>query len=476
MRRIILPLLFIPVLFSCSPSVRQGEKMPVNESKYWKMVNVSGDDTLTLKDQDAALISRFKVKNFTLSMNIYTTDQAEASLMIHTGKESGAADKGYTVAINNSVYRSGSAQKTGSLSHIRNNYIHLVDDNTWFNLTVDVRGSRIAVLINDKIISEYNEPENPFRIEGHEGMKLSDGYIRFEKKTGNGTVFIGDMTLEALPDDLTESDTNSIDEANDYLTFLNQQDFPVIDFHGHLKGGLTVEQVSAHGRLHGYNYGLAPNCGLNFPVTNDSSLRAWYNEMEPEPVFKAMQCEGREWVTLFSPDAIALYDYIFTDAMTWTDHKGRRMRLWIPEETFVDNEQQFMDMLVGKIEAVMNQEPVDIYVNPTYLPDVIAAKYNELWTPERMDRVIKALADNDVALEINSRFKIPSLEFIKRARQAGVKFTLGTNNGGNEDLGALEYSLQMIREAGITADEMYLPKPAGEKKVLSKGLPAKITG
>jgi histidinol phosphatase-like PHP family hydrolase len=93
-----------------------------------------------------------------------------------------------------------------------------------------------------------------------------------------------------------------------------------------------------------------------------------------------------------------------------------------------------------------------------------------------MDRVIKVLVDNDVALEINSRFRIPSLEFVKRARVAGVKFTLGTNNGSNTDLGRLEYSLKVIEEAGITAEDMFLPRPEGEKKVMKKGLPSKITG
>jgi histidinol phosphatase-like PHP family hydrolase len=152
------------------------------------------------------------------------------------------------------------------------------------------------------------------------------------------------------------------------------------------------------------------------------------------------------------------------------------MRLWIPEETFVEDEQQFMDMLVVKIEAIISQEPVDIYVNPTYLPESIAGKYDALWTPERMDRVIKTLVDNDVALEINSRFKIPSLTFVRRARAAGVKFTFGTNNAGNSDLGRLEYSLKIMKEAGITAEDMFLPRPSGDKKVMKKGLPAKITG
>jgi hypothetical protein len=119
----------------------------------------------------------------------------------------------------------------------------------------------------------------------------------------------------------------------------------VIDFHGHPKGGLTVEQALIHGRQNGYNFGLASNCGLNFPITDDSSLYAYYDELQDEPAFKVMQCEGREWVKLFTPEPVALFDYIFSDGMTFTDYKGRRMRLWLNNEVFIDDEQQFMTSL-----------------------------------------------------------------------------------------------------------------------------------
>jgi histidinol phosphatase-like PHP family hydrolase len=65
-------------------------------------------------------------------------------------------------------------------------------------------------------------------------------------------------------------------------------------------------------------------------------------------------------------------------------------------------------------------------------------------------------AGNDIALEINARYKIPSAEFIKKAKEHGVKFTLGTNNGAN-DLGYLEYSLQMIGECGLEPDDFWKP-------------------
>jgi len=143
--------------------------------------------------------------------------------------------------------------------------------------------------------------------------------------------------------------------------------------------------------------------------------------------------------------------------MTWTNDDGKRMRLWVKDELEVGDPQKFMDQLVDRIEKIMKNEPIDIYVNPTYLPDEINDRYDELWTEKRMDRVIKALADNDVALEINDRRKIPSAAFIKRAKASGVKFTFGTNNGGADDLGRLEYCIAMIEECGLTASDMWLP-------------------
>jgi hypothetical protein len=462
----------------CSALAKEpgGDKGPADGKWVFENVQKAGD-IIVLENADSRIVSKTDLKNFVLTAQIRTSTNAEGAVVFHTMPGKAQATKGYSVMINNSDYRSGNAQKTGSLSLIRNNFVRNATDNQWFDLKISVKANHISVAVNGKLISDYTEPEHAQRIKGLEGMVLSTGKIVIKKSGSAGKIEVQKINVESLPDSPRETpDPMTVDSVGEALTRLNETGFPLIDFHAHLKGGLTVEQVCQHARTCGYNYGISPNCGLNFPVTNDSTLTAYYNTMAPEPVFKAMQCEGREWITLFTPPAISKFDYIFTDAMTWTDAKGRRMRLWIPAETFVDDEQQFMETLVSKIEAILNNEPVDIHVNPTYLPAVIAADYDKLWTPERMDRVIKALKDNDVALEINARFKIPSLAFIKRAKAAGVKFTLGTNNADNTDLNRLEYCLKIIRDAGLTPQDMFLPRPTGDKKVLKKGLPAKITG
>ena len=47
-------------------------------------------------------------------------------------------------------------------------------------------------------------------------------------------------------------------------------------------------------------------------------------------------------------------------------------------------------------------EPITILANPTYLPNSIKDKYDQLWTDQRMRQVIQAAIDNRVALEINA--------------------------------------------------------------------------
>ena len=59
---------------------------------------------------------------------------------------------------------------------------------------------------------------------------------------------------------------------------------------------------------------------------------------------------------------------------------------------------------------------------------MLAKEYDELWTPERLTKVIDAAARNGVAIEISNRLHLPKPAFIKQAKAAGIKFTFGTNN------------------------------------------------
>ena len=417
-------------------------------------------------------------RNFELVAEIKTTPQANSGIYFHTNfQENDWPSAGYEVQVNNTHKGIGDyheTKKTGSLYAVRNVYYQMARDNEWFTMRVKVIENHVQIYINDYQVVDYVQPENTWRSEEHPGRLLGSGTFALQAHDENSTVYYRSVKVKRLPDG--EKSNLLVDEEwENNLAQLMDKGYPLVDYHVHLKGGLTLEEVKANSLKLGINYGLAPNCGLKFPVTDDASLAAYMDTVKGQPIFRGMQAEGREWITLFSPEAVAKFDYVFTDAMTFTDNKGRRNRIWIKDEVWIDNKQQFMDQLVGKIEAIFSQEPVDIYVNPTVLPDALMPEHEQLWTKERMARVIKVLADNNIALEINARYKTPSAEMIKMAKEAGIKFTFGTNNTGRE-LGRLEYCLEMIKECRLTPDDIFTPKAHELKPVLVKGLPAKITG
>ena len=233
--------------------------------------------------------------------------------------------------------------------------------------------------------------------------------------------------------------------------------FKITDLHVHLKGNFTIDDAIAKSKAENIDYGIAVNCGVGFPVHKDSQIDSVIALFKEYPQFYlAMQAEGREWVNTFSKESIEKFDYVFTDAMTFFDEKGRRNRIWMKEETWIDDEEKFMDYLVVTLVNILNNEPIDIYVNSTFLPVQMQNRYNQFWTPERMDKVIKAARDNDVAIEINNRYRIPSAEFITRAKKAGVKFTVGTNNA-DENFSGAAYALEMIKKCSLTESDFFLP-------------------
>lgn len=258
------------------------------------------------------------------------------------------------------------------------------------------------------------------------------------------------------------------DAVDREIARLTKEGFALVDYHIHLKGGLTLDEALEHARRTGIRYGIALNCGVGFPTTNDRTaetfLQSLRDSAQGKSLLVGMQAEGREWMTLFSKETIAKFDYIFTDAMTIVDARGRRVQLWKKEQVEIPDAEAFMERLVETIVGILDREPIDIYVNPTYLPDVIASRYDQLWTAPRVKRVIAAAAANGVAIEISNRLRLPKADFIKQAKRSGIKFTFGTNNA-DRSLGRPEYALEMIRQCGLTPQDMWNPKPDGQKPV-----------
>jgi hypothetical protein len=380
-------------------------------------------------------------RDFELKVDVKTEPSSNGGIYFHTQyQDRGWPGKGFEVQVCSDSYRRD-RRKTGSLYKMQDVYPSPAQDGQWFTMHVIVQGKHVVVDVNDKRVVDWTEPDRPRPPWGMSGRVLDSGTFALQAHDAGSTVYYRNIRVKPL--------------------------FPLADYHIHLKGGLTIDEAVKFANEHAIRIGVAENCGLGFPTTNDQGLRRFLDSLEGKGVYRAMQAEGREWVTMFSPQMIAKFDYVFTDAMTFTDQQGRRVRLWIPDEVEVGDKQAFMDMLVAKTVGMLNDEPIDIYVNPTFLPAEIAGEYDALWTEARMDRVIGAAVKNDVAIEINARLRLPNERFLRKAKAAGAKFAFGTNNG-DTDLGDLAYCRLMAKRLGLTAADMFTPKPDGRKAIQRK--------
>jgi hypothetical protein len=436
---------------ACQPSA-EGEKISTSDKSRWILKgNVRMGNEITLSGSATTATYTSVYKNFVLDLECKTDADATGGIYLHCD---GSTKTGYEVFINNNS-SPDEWRKTGGLSEVRNVAKRIADNGLWTPVRIEVHGKQIKVSVNNILVTDYVEPDEPWRAAGNEKQRLSQGMFALASY-GESAIAFRNIRVKRLPDD-AKADAEAIDEQTDEIIKLQQRNFPTIDYHLHLKGSWTKEQAAALSRKYGITYGIAPNCGKNFPVTTDKDIYNWLDTMRNQPFLTPMQAEGREWLDMFSEDAMNKFDYRFTDAMTWTDHKGRRMRLWIPEETFVDDEQQFMDMLVERAVNIITNEPIHIYVNPTFIPDQLASEYHRLWTDERMQKIIDACVKSRVAVEINNRYRIPSEKFIRMAKESEAKFTFGTNNTSPDDVGKLEYSIEMIKACGLTPEDMFIP-------------------
>lgn len=410
--------------------------------------------------------------NFELTGTARLSKGSTAAIAFHSD---GSAGKGYEVLFHNGAI--DGTRKTGSLSTVRNLYRSLADDDEWFPFYIAVRGKNISVKIKGEDVVCYTEPEKPFRLEEYKNRILGSG--NFHLIGYDGSVDFKDLMLQTLPADATNpNDTMPpVDEQTDDIIRLQQANYPVIDYHVHLKGGLTEADAKAKQMNYGINYGVGPNAygpmkegegGFGTMYTGDEDLTEYYESVKDKPFLRGVQGEGRKWSYSFSKELLLTFDYLYTDAMTVIDHKGRTTRTYRPEEVHLDiSKDAYMDMIVDQTVKILTNEPADIFANAFYIPDTLAVEYDKYWTDRRIDRILNVMKEEGIALEINARYLVPSLYIIRRAKAMGLKFTFGTNNG-DANFGRLEYCMKAVKECGITADDIWFPSMSTRRERMEK--------
>ena len=245
-------------------------------------------------------------------------------------------------------------------------------------------------------------------------------------------------------------------------------DFPIVDYHVHLNS-MTLDQVAATSKERGIRYGVAEHAGTkenDYPIVlkNDAELQQWIAKLDPYPVYKGVQAEWIDWMPCFSKEVFAQLDYVLSDAMTVRDANGNRMKAFIAQYDPGNDEEAFMKMYVDWMVEICEREPLDIFAHPTWMPRKFNADFDKLWTEERMRTFARALKRTAIACEIDCGMRLPKLAFLKIAKDEGVKFSFGSNSSGRA-IADIGYSVDMAKQAGLTAKDIFVPAPKGRKPI-----------
>jgi len=181
---------FLAVFISCSSSKKTSgtnEWIPLFDGRSltnWR----ASENPSTFTVEDGAIVvhgprahlfyegqvMNHQFKNFELKARVMTTPGSNSGIFFHTAfLDNNWPTKGYEVQVNNSHT---DWRRTGSLYAVEDVKEVSVKDNEWYTEYIKVQGERVTIMINDKTVVDYTEPE---------GIEKTDG--RAEKHLGVGT-------------------------------------------------------------------------------------------------------------------------------------------------------------------------------------------------------------------------------------------------------------------------------------------------
>ena len=367
-------------------------------------------------------------KNFELKLQFKLEGQSNSGLFFHTEfSNAGSPPKGYEVQINSSPKET---RKTGSLFAVRGIYVDFVPNDQWADLWLKVTGNRVQIKVNDVLMADYVEAENAPRT--RKGRLLSSGTFALQAHDPGTKVAYRNIEIMQLADDATDSGDTSYmaDPAPEFAKQVDEfgsRNVPVIDYHIHLRGGMTVEKALISQAKTGVQSGVLENAGVDWPLSDNEKIREFIEAAESFPVYIGLQVNDRNWFEAISPELLARVDYILADTMIMNNEDGKPQKLWLEDQYEIADVDAWLDRYFKHCMTVIN-EPVTIMANPTYLPLRVADCYDEFWNDDRMSQLIDAAVKNNVAFEIQLGSAFPNDKFLELAKSKGAKFTIGRNN------------------------------------------------
>jgi len=242
-----------------------------------------------------------------------------------------------------------------------------------------------------------------------------------------------------------------------------------LDCHAHTTfsdGSLTVEELIERARRRGVRPSVADHLSRDVTrsIKDVEGVRKYLTTLEQYDVCRAGEfCWHDSLWRELPPDVVRRF----------THRIGSLHAIWLPNGTRVHafarklpsglTPDAYMSAHVDNLERFAREMPVDILAHPTLVPIPFRTMLLEdLWTEEREERAVSALANAGIAFEISNRYR-PHERFVRRALSAGVRLSLGSDGHTKDQVADVAWPLSVARSLGVPDDALYDPAVHGSR-------------
>jgi histidinol phosphatase-like PHP family hydrolase len=242
------------------------------------------------------------------------------------------------------------------------------------------------------------------------------------------------------------------------------------DLHCHTTmsdGRLSLREVVETAARRGVQVGIADHVSgaiPSFMISTLDEVRAYQDALEEAPVFRSGEFCWADSMWRDLPDEVmARFDYrVGSNHAFWLPDGSTASPWWesLPAPWSRDP-QRLMEIMVANLCDMVRTMPVQIAAHSTFMPPAFGALERDVhawWTEEREDRYVEALREGGVALEISNRYRLPHDRLLVKAREAGVRFSLGSDGHAAEQVAALGWAVETARRVGVTERDLFVPE------------------
>jgi histidinol phosphatase-like PHP family hydrolase len=242
------------------------------------------------------------------------------------------------------------------------------------------------------------------------------------------------------------------------------------DLHVHTDmsdGDLPLEEVVAIAAERGVTVGIADHVSTRNKerfVATEAQLRRYQEAVSGQPVFLAAEfCWCDPFAAQMPAELMERFDYRIGSNHGFALPDGTMGSPWWSElpATWADRPQEVMEVMVANLCDLVRAMPVEIVAHSTFMPKAFLTLDPDpdvWWTEEREDRYVEALAGSGVALEISNRYRLPHDRVLRKAKQAGIRFALGSDGHSRQQVARLEWAVETARRIGLTDADMFVPE------------------